>query len=418
MPDPIRILFASACPPAEVRIRVDREFADLQEIVRASSGKLELLPPLTAASFEVLQRGLLESKCDIVHISAHGTENALVFERHSSREEVDSSILTEILADKSDTLRCVVLNACYSAKWFVRPMAPEMVLMNGSVDDEGALGFSRGFYEGLAAGVSIASAYKAGKLRGKQRTKGHFDPRLTSSNRGTMVVRTFQHYETNLEPYEFPHDLSAHCSENHPIDWEAVGSEVQEFARKPDLRARLAQQPYHLRLACHASVAFLLGREFGPMAPVHPVQNGYPPVLWEVDPSAVSDDPGWTSTELGDPTASNLAFAISLAHPIGLDVVRHFERLGVAARILEFSVPGPDVATIRDGNHAAKLARDLQNELVSIGLAPGQPLHLFMSAPNGFAFLLGKRGRAGLGMIQLYEFDPGTRTYAPSILAR
>lgn len=421
MPDPIRILFASACPPGQPNIRVDAELQNLREIVRQQRDRLTLTDSI-ATSFDKFHRELIEGNFDIVHISAHGSEESLLLEHEDGREQpVDSRILTEILAQQAH-LRCVVLNACWSARWFERPMAPAMVLMNGEVDDEAALGFSRGFYEALAAGRTTSEAFTAGRLRGLQCRQGHFDPQLTSNNQGVLGVRTLESFAPAIaEHSEFTCDLSHAFHADGGVDWGEAAAKIHAFAHKPDILQRLAvaDSEYQIRLACHGSVAFMLGREFGREAPLFPVQGRIKPELWRVDTNAESDDPDWQVTEHGDPGASILAFAVSLAQPTGPAVLRHFERLGSKAHIFEFSVPGPEGRNVRSGNHAAMLARSLQRKLDEIGhRAPDQPLHLFMSAPNGFAFLLGKRGRAGLGMIQLYEFDPGTRTYAPSILAR
>lgn len=419
-PQPLRVLFVSACPTNEVRIRVDAELRSLREVVRTQPGRIALFDSV-ASSFEGLHRELIERDYDILHISAHGTEDSLVLERPDGEaQEVDTGTLTEIFARRADTLRCVVLNACWSATWFARPLAPAMVVMNGEIDDEGALGFTRAFYEALAAGRTIEAAFAEGHIRGGHAAGGRpFDPMLTSNNGGVLGARTLRDYAPELIRHcQFPCDLSREFDDPANVDWADIAERIREFAHRPDLRNYLAKAEYQILLACHGSVAFLLGREFGREAPVHPVQGRVRPILWRVDPEVVNDDPDWRVEELGDPRSDTLALAVSLAQPIGGAVLRHFEQLGVSARVLEFQVPGPDGANVRSGDHAAKLARTLQRRLDDLRGADPRPVHLFMAAPNGFAFLLGKRGAAGLGAVQLYEFDTATRTYAPSILAR
>ena len=64
----------------------------------------------------------------------------------------------------ADHIRCVVLNACYSASQAsaIALHIPFVIGMKASMPDDAALAFSAGFYRAIGAGRDIEFAFKLG----------------------------------------------------------------------------------------------------------------------------------------------------------------------------------------------------------------------------------------------------------------
>jgi hypothetical protein len=57
----------------------------------------------------------------------------------------------------------VLLNACNSLAEFNKPVALYTVGMQGSIDDESAIEFARGFYDAICRGKNVEFAVAEGK---------------------------------------------------------------------------------------------------------------------------------------------------------------------------------------------------------------------------------------------------------------
>jgi hypothetical protein len=208
-----------------------------------------------------------------------------------------------------------------------------------------------------------------------------------------------------------------------PKAWQrSVTADVRTFLNDPGLRG----EEHHLLLECHGSLAFLAGYELDRKSgvQVYPVQKGIRKALWKPDAGAgearaASASGAWTSKNLPvSANAADVAVAISVTRDVLADVqafllgssnIRHLidarPEVGVGSRV------------VVDANHAVVLADSLVDLIRSHRPASGGIVHLFIAAPNAFAFFLGQH-RGALGKVQLYEFDfEGERggSYSPSI---
>jgi len=94
-----------------------------------------------------------------VHFSGHADATSLVFEKEDGTAwEVPLPAVAELLQRKS-AIRCVILNACDSAKALTEPISPFTIGMEDSIDDDAAIEFARGFYDGIATGLPIPEAF-------------------------------------------------------------------------------------------------------------------------------------------------------------------------------------------------------------------------------------------------------------------
>lgn len=102
----------------------------------------------------------------VVHMSGHGDLSGqllfpLVGEESAPADMLVLSKLFELFKD----VRCVVLNACRSAEQ-ARMLARHVNVVIGvdrAIGDEDAIAFSRGFYEAVGQGMSVADAFRLGR---------------------------------------------------------------------------------------------------------------------------------------------------------------------------------------------------------------------------------------------------------------
>ena len=116
-------------------------------------------------SQEVYQ-ALLDFKPQIVHFSGHGSgDDGLALEDEDGNLKlVDTEAIAKLFELFSDTIECVVLNACYSEVQAsaIAKHIPYVIGMNQEIGDKAAIKFATGFYNALGAGESVEFAYKLG----------------------------------------------------------------------------------------------------------------------------------------------------------------------------------------------------------------------------------------------------------------
>ncbi|HVH98663.1 MAG TPA: SIR2 family protein, partial [Enhygromyxa sp.] len=146
---PLRILFVSANPRDLDRLAVDREQRVIREAIARSKRRDFLeLEVRVAASFGDLSRALLEGRYDVVHIASHGDPLGIILDdgRHVVVPPTELAALLDEYAAPNGRLRCVVLNACWSADASAAIVrVPTLVALDGVVDDRAALAFTEGF---------------------------------------------------------------------------------------------------------------------------------------------------------------------------------------------------------------------------------------------------------------------------------
>jgi hypothetical protein len=168
---PIRILFASATPPELDSIAVDRELRAIREAIARADRRDEIeIGVRTATSFADLSRALLERNYDIVHLASHAEPAGMLLDEAGPLRvpPTELAALFDEYAAPTGSLRCVVLNACWSVQ-ASRPIAkvPTVIAMNGPLDDRAALAYAEGFYDALGAGRDFAAAHREGQRRAR-----------------------------------------------------------------------------------------------------------------------------------------------------------------------------------------------------------------------------------------------------------
>ncbi len=176
-PNTVRILFLAANPAGTSQLALDKEMRAVDDAIRRADYRdAFVLEQHWAVRATELDDFLLRHRPDIVHFSGHGsTTSGLMFERPepgpvgaagapsatAGPQPVSAETLSSIFSALSGSVRCVVLNACYSDEQ-ARAIARHVkcvVGMSRAIGDGAAIGFATAFYQALAYGTSVKTAF-------------------------------------------------------------------------------------------------------------------------------------------------------------------------------------------------------------------------------------------------------------------
>lgn len=163
----MKVLFLAANPVGTATLKIDREASDLKEqlaMVRDVVVKVDV-EHAWAIRTDKLQREVLNSRPAVLHFSGHGDRGLLVFEDAAGTPvEVSGKALANLVS-LMPSIKCVILNACYSQS-VAKLLAPHVDAVIGcsvSISDAAALMFTGAFYRALAHGESFKRAYDLAK---------------------------------------------------------------------------------------------------------------------------------------------------------------------------------------------------------------------------------------------------------------
>lgn len=105
----------------------------------------------------------------IVHFSGHGSTNGelILTDSLGQASSVSEQALSGLFGALKDNIRCVVLNACFSEHQAsaIAEHIDCVIGMSSTVGDAAAIAFSSSFYQALAYGKDIKSAYELGLVQ-------------------------------------------------------------------------------------------------------------------------------------------------------------------------------------------------------------------------------------------------------------
>jgi hypothetical protein len=162
-----KILILTANPVETTKLRLDEEVREIQEGLQRSRRResFEIIARL-AVRQDDLRRALLDHEPHIVHFSGHGVgSDGLVLENDDgTAKPVSTEALARLFALFSNTVECVLLNACYSEVQAeaIHQHIDYVVGMNRAIGDSAAIEFAKGFYDGLGAGRAYEEAFEFG----------------------------------------------------------------------------------------------------------------------------------------------------------------------------------------------------------------------------------------------------------------
>jgi hypothetical protein len=168
--DKIRILFLAANPTNTARLRLDEESRAIDQALRRAEFRDKFdIRQQWAVRVSDIQELLLRRKPDIVHFSGHGsTSSEIILEDNSGNSSpVSVRALSRLFSVLKDNIKCVVLNACYSEQQ-ARAISQSIdcvVGMSKAIGDEAAIGFATAFYQALAFGRDVKTAFELGCIQ-------------------------------------------------------------------------------------------------------------------------------------------------------------------------------------------------------------------------------------------------------------
>ncbi len=161
------ILLLAANPKGTPSLRLDEEVKKIEQgLERAKKRDQFKLVQKWAVTDDDLRRAMLDNYPEIVHFSGHGSgADGLAFEDDGGQTQlISGDALGRLFELCSDSVKCVVLNACYSeaqADAIARHI-DYVVGMKKAIGDEAAIKFAVGFYDALGAGRDVEKAFKFG----------------------------------------------------------------------------------------------------------------------------------------------------------------------------------------------------------------------------------------------------------------
>lgn len=177
---PTRILFLGANPPATRRLRIDKEFREIQQEIRLGKehDRFQIETSLAVRPRDI-SRALLDVQPHFVHFAGHGGGGQESFageDESGNAFVIPVAGLVELFEVAGENLRCVVVNAC-STEQLARDLSSALphahvIGMRQPVGDRAAIQFSIGFYQAVSAGRPIDEAFRLGRAQMRMMEEG------------------------------------------------------------------------------------------------------------------------------------------------------------------------------------------------------------------------------------------------------
>lgn len=160
------VLIIGATPKDQGHLDVDVEVNQIKAVWRESQLRdhveVEYEPAVLVSQ---LHSHLQRFEPTILHFAGHGETHGILVEKADGTTQVISNeALVGALKLYRKTLRCVVLNACYSEE-LAQMLASELGIAVGmvtAVGDQTAIKFARGFYRAICNGRDVQFAFESG----------------------------------------------------------------------------------------------------------------------------------------------------------------------------------------------------------------------------------------------------------------
>jgi len=164
----IKILFLGANPSSVARLKLDEEIKRIQTNLKLSKERdcIEIKQEW-AVTIDTLMQAILDESPSIVHFSGHGQQEGIIIQNEIGEPKIISGeALANLFKLFRDSVRCVVLNSCYSKihAESIKLHIPYVIGMSSSIPDNTAIFFSTGFYKAICAGKDIPFAFELGKI--------------------------------------------------------------------------------------------------------------------------------------------------------------------------------------------------------------------------------------------------------------
>jgi hypothetical protein len=164
----VKILLVSANPPGTSSLRLDEEVHQIEAKIQAATHRdgIDIIAKWATRPLDLLEH-LNRHEPQIVQFSGHGSpaEEIILVSEQGKPKPVSKDALVALFCNLKNTVRLVILNACFS-----RPQAKAItreidcaIGMSRAIGDESAITFASAFYSALGFGKSIGEAFRQGK---------------------------------------------------------------------------------------------------------------------------------------------------------------------------------------------------------------------------------------------------------------
>jgi hypothetical protein len=162
------ILFLAANPKGTAQLDLEQEVEVVQqELARLQRHEQFIFKVQWATTLEGVRHALLDHQPQIIHFSGHGAGQfgIMLVNEAGESQLVSGETLANFFEPFATRIECVILNACFSALQasHIVKYVDFVIGMNQPIKDKAAIQFAIGFYDALAAGESIPSAFKLGR---------------------------------------------------------------------------------------------------------------------------------------------------------------------------------------------------------------------------------------------------------------
>ncbi len=164
------VLMLTSNPLDTGRLRLDEEYRAIDRAITGARHRDQLDLRLGAAArYGDLQELLLQHEPAVVHYAGHNSavHGIVLVDERGNACPVQPKQLSDLFAITGRWVSCVVLNACLTkdqAAAIVEHVTC-VVGMSRPVLDGVAIDFAAGFYNAIAAGQSVATAFRLGRNR-------------------------------------------------------------------------------------------------------------------------------------------------------------------------------------------------------------------------------------------------------------
>jgi len=164
---PKTILILTANPTDTKPLQLTQEIEKIEQALQRNQRheQFELKAHLAVTPDEV-RRALLDIKPHFVHFSGHGAaEDGIILENeHQKSHALSTTTLAQVFEPYQNQIECVILNACFTAVQAsaIVKQINYVIGMNQPIKDKAAIEFAIGFYDSIAAGESIETAFNMG----------------------------------------------------------------------------------------------------------------------------------------------------------------------------------------------------------------------------------------------------------------
>jgi CHAT domain-containing protein len=165
----VKILFLGANPPRTESLRIDQEIREIQQTIREGKERDRIkVQTEWAVRPSDITRALMDFRPHFVHFAGHGGGEEGSFTAENERgfaHLIPVAGLVQAFRAAGPQVQCVIVNACETERLAraLTAVVPRVIGMRQPVGDSSAIRFSIGFYQALAAGEPVETAFEVGK---------------------------------------------------------------------------------------------------------------------------------------------------------------------------------------------------------------------------------------------------------------